>query len=302
MEPTFFLDLLFDPQIFDKSRTPFYIFECDISGAFDVCPFDLIEEVWSTLRLPFLPFIKSYLRGNQAIITTAHGDTEPFDILSGVPQGGTLSPFLWLLSILPICIAVEHLLRPTRPEVGGVPLPSALWVYADDIHTISTSLSDTRKAATLLCIFMASCQIPISQEKSLILTSIGGSDPFIVPVFNPPTSTIDLRSIEALLSRLPLRILGKFFSYDGNHNPPDKAEILLKRITSWAPHCSCSITEMAQIISGAIVSILNFQAPHLTPSHAIFETVRTQALSAIRLSGGLPKSFPNAVLLASKDT
>ena len=75
LEPTFFLDLLFDPGLFDREQTPFYIFDCDISGAFDVCPFVLIEEVWRTLQLPFLPFLQAYLRGNQAIISTAHGDS-----------------------------------------------------------------------------------------------------------------------------------------------------------------------------------------------------------------------------------
>ena len=281
LEPTFFLDLLFDPGLFDREQTPFYIFDCDISGAFDVCPFVLIEEVWRTLQLPFLPFLQAYLRGNQAIISTAHGDTLPFPVLSGVPQGGTLSPFLWLLSLLPICIAVEHLLEPTTPKIGGFPLPSALWVFADDIHTLSVSRSMTREAANLLCLYLIDCHIPISRERSLIYSSMGSMDDIEVLVFDPATAITCPRPIEALHTSTPLRILGKLFNFKGKHDPPDKALLLLQRITSWAPHCSCSLTEMAQIIDGAVNSILNYQAPHLSPSHSVFKLAQTQALVAI---------------------
>ncbi len=70
----------------------------DVSGAFDNVSHERLLHNLRKRRLPLeiVYWISSYLKGRTTQIKLYEGTSEPFDVLTGIPQGSPLSPILYL--------------------------------------------------------------------------------------------------------------------------------------------------------------------------------------------------------------
>lgn len=98
----------------------------DFSNAFNVVSHDLLLSLLSHLKIPSdaLEWFSSYLQGRQQSIRVDDTLSDWCDLDSGVPQGGILSPllFLYLLTSLPLTFSVRIICMPTT--CNYIPTPS----------------------------------------------------------------------------------------------------------------------------------------------------------------------------------
>ena len=137
-----------------------YVASLDIYGAFDTAPH---EELVATMRRMGMDwfiarFLEKWLtrRGFRVRLITTKGRflSRPRDISRGLPQGGVISPFLWIMHfdrffelIGPLAGKAGELL----PGLGG---QSLCLVYADDVpfaiaHRLADGLGRLAEGETL---------------------------------------------------------------------------------------------------------------------------------------------------------
>ncbi len=115
-----------------ERRKEKYIGVCcfDLSSAFDVVDHDILLQklnLYGLSRLS-LKWVKSFLEERHQIIKWKDNISEPSSISCGTPQGGILSPFLFLVMIADIQEYIVH---------------SSVEGYADDVNT--TTVADTEE-------------------------------------------------------------------------------------------------------------------------------------------------------------
>ena len=99
----------------------------DVKGALPNGPCLLLEAVWKRLGLPFYNLASGYIRNRKYTVRTGAGLTPFLEPGSGVPQGGAEGPFLYLLVMLPLALAIEQ----DYPAYVPCPLLSPLVGFAD---------------------------------------------------------------------------------------------------------------------------------------------------------------------------
>ena len=80
----------------------------DVKGALPNGPWLLLEVVWKRMGLPFYNVASGYIRTRKYTVRTGASLTPFLEPGSGVPQGATESPFLYLLVTLPLALTIEQ--------------------------------------------------------------------------------------------------------------------------------------------------------------------------------------------------
>jgi hypothetical protein len=109
----------------------------DIKSAFDSAWHPAIMSALFNKSCPIylIKIIRDFLTGRRAILTT-HGISITIPVNLGCPQGGVLSPFLWI-------VLIDDILR------LSFPFPYMIGAFADDLTTSSTHLSPTQAVSNL---------------------------------------------------------------------------------------------------------------------------------------------------------
>jgi hypothetical protein len=106
-------------NVFEDSKEfkkPCYCMMYDVSGAFDRITHEQIRRGMEILHLPehTQNYIMNKLTGGTYTIKTGHGNTEPFEVKRGCPQGCPLSPIIYIIAMNPLHEGLER-----NPLYGG---------------------------------------------------------------------------------------------------------------------------------------------------------------------------------------
>ena len=135
--------ILLQDTAMDMNPCEMIITSRDVQGAFPHAPHLLLTEVWDAMGLPFLPFMTGYITTQLYAIITAASLTPWTGTHSGVPQGGTEGPFLYLLVTLPLAFELAR----EYPAYAPYPLRFPLVNFADDnLLTTATRHHDPSNA------------------------------------------------------------------------------------------------------------------------------------------------------------
>jgi len=115
----------------------------------------------------FINFIQTFLKGKSRV--KFQGElSEEFDIERSVPQGETISPFLFILAIDPLIRSIHNDESIKGTRTGE--LQVKILVYADDIVLISETKEDLAKMLQHLENYEKASNAKVSQQKSQIIS------------------------------------------------------------------------------------------------------------------------------------
>lgn len=145
----------------------------DFTGAFDNIPWEaILDGVKEYLGPDWVDLIVSYLQGRRVTVAADDGSTSTRYLQKGTPQGGCLSPLLFLLASLLLYTKLERRRELTEDEerwsikIIGYADDFAIAVKAEDIQTLGQALSDCRITAST---WAETRRIPLAEEKEELL-------------------------------------------------------------------------------------------------------------------------------------
>jgi hypothetical protein len=82
----------------------------DVSGAYDEISHEQIRRGMEILHLPqqLVEFVIEKLNNNESSAKTKYGNTRTYNVKRGVAQGCPLSPIVYILSMNPLHVGLEH--------------------------------------------------------------------------------------------------------------------------------------------------------------------------------------------------
>ena len=199
----------------------------DFRKAFDSVSREALAGVLRAYQVPprLANTIMALYANTQAVVLTPDGPTDPFATTSGVLQGDTLAPFLFVLLL-------DWILRTAFPsDTDGFLLRRrtssrhpekrlSVLVYADDLVLLSSSAEGAQRMLTSLEETAAKVGLFINTNKSEVLT---------IPA--DLSATIRCRDHQGLLSDLPRC---HTFRYLGGLVPSVEADLTRRRGLAWA--------------------------------------------------------------------
>src|SRR6185312_3833650 len=130
-----------DAKAFNK---PLFVFQQDISKAFDSIDVNMLKLAMRRLKIPekFISLTSELFTDRYNSVITAFGHTTPYKVKVGIDQGEVLSPLLWVIYIDPLLTALNK--ENTHPYVINNsptlrPVVTSTLGYMDDTNLISCS-------------------------------------------------------------------------------------------------------------------------------------------------------------------
>src|SRR5436853_7813892 len=107
MEPIRILNELIEDA--KEKKSELWIVFQDMSKCYDRVNIYMLEKAMLRLKLPqnFIEIIKNLFTNRKNRIFTAHGLTDPYDVLIGIDQGEVISPLLWCIYYDPLLVEVQ---------------------------------------------------------------------------------------------------------------------------------------------------------------------------------------------------
>lgn len=141
----------------------------DCSKAFDYVSHDYLIEILKERKCGenFLKFISCFLKGTSKIVFK-NSTSDKIKIERGVPQGETLSPFLFILAIDPLLNAIND----DKNIKGSIIANKRVKVmaYADDLVLISESKKDIERMLKHVKVYESASNAKLNETKSQILS------------------------------------------------------------------------------------------------------------------------------------
>ena len=152
----------------------------DVSGAYDNLSHETIERGLDILHIPkkTKAFILNKLKNSTYAIKTAYGNTEPFAIKRGCPQGCPLSPIIYIIAMNPLHVGLEtNPLKKFKGKKDGYVIASRTSKehmiigskgYADDTLVISASEKGRDRMAKWVNEFCIVNRISMNKSKTRV--------------------------------------------------------------------------------------------------------------------------------------
>ena len=234
----------------------------DCSKAFDYVNHNYLIKVLESRNAgnKFLNFIKCFLKGNSKI--TFNGSlSDDLKIDRGVPQGETMSPFLFILAIDPLLNSID-----LDDGIKGVKVGNKrvkVMAYADDLVLIAETKEDLIKMLEHVRVYEKASNAKLNEKKSQLL-SFG-------------TEVIDkIGDISQTKTDERVRHLGFFFNQEGLINNLDEIiEVIYKKVKILR-NLYPNFTTRVNIWKGYAISSLMYQSEVIviTPQQiSMFEKV-----------------------------
>ena len=177
------------PPLFMAQRqlqpgTPNYVFSFDARKAFHTAPHGALHLILRHLSVPpkvidllLFPHICARLR-----IVTAHGLTQPVNMLCGVQQGNPESPLLYALLLEPLLRAQGQRLRPPGEAERGL-----IQAYIDDLLVVAHTLQHCVEGVEAVAAYLGMMGMELNPRKCAMATTQGvlGLQLCLSPMENP---------------------------------------------------------------------------------------------------------------------
>src|SRR5437870_7267365 len=134
-------NILQDAKTFNK---PLFIFQQDISKAFDSIDTNMLRLAMSRLRIParFVDLTIDLFSNRFNSIITAFGNTSPYKVQIGIDQGEVISPLLWVIYIDPLLTMLNNI-NPSPYRIDSdpskLPVEISSLCFMDDMNLFATS-------------------------------------------------------------------------------------------------------------------------------------------------------------------
>lgn len=171
---------------------PLFIFLQDISKAFDSIDIHMLELAMLCLKIPqgFIKLTLNFFTNRSNRVITANGLSDPYKVKIGIDQGEVISPFLWVIYIDPLLVALNN----TNPAPYFISSSSArsnvnisTLAFMDDTTLISSSVDGLVSMLNTANEFYAMNNTKINFSKAKLITNRNPSTPSS-PASPTPTS------------------------------------------------------------------------------------------------------------------
>jgi hypothetical protein len=160
-----------DAQKHDK---PLFLFQQDISKAFDSMDTNMLRLAIERLRIPkrFIDLTLEFFSNRTNQIITAFGNTDPYDVQMGIDQGEVLSPLLWVIYLDPLLTVLNREnIDPYRIDAdNSIPVSSISTLgYMDDTNLLSSSTQGLMHMLSIAQEFYSLNNTKINFDKALLI-------------------------------------------------------------------------------------------------------------------------------------
>ena len=179
-------------QSYDASQ-PMNVVYTDIKKAFDSVNHRILIQVLHAygINVMVVDWIQNFLSNRYQRVCLNNSTSTPLSVLSGVPQGSVIGPFLFLLFI---------------NGVSSCPSPNvSISLFADDSKAYSSSPDDLQQTLDDMSTWLTERQLLLAPQKCMLL-KIGKNS-----ITNDSTYTIDNHPVQEWPS---VKDLGVFISHD----------------------------------------------------------------------------------------
>ena len=183
-EPIHILDNLIYDHHHQHNEQLWFLFQ-DMSKAYDRVNMSMLQKALQRLKLPlsFRTFIRTLFSSRFNQVFTAHGNTDNYQVISGIDQGEVISPILWCIYYDPLLVRIQqsnlgYTLKTDRfTNITEVTPPKfeahvPCLAYMDDTLWLSKSKHDLNDIMLIADSFYHLNDIKVNWDKSVLLTSL----------------------------------------------------------------------------------------------------------------------------------
>ena len=194
-DPIHIIDNIKHDAIINKSEL--WVLLQDMSKAYDRVNVFTLVKAMERLRIPFgfINIIMKLFIPRLNRIFTAHGNTDPYVVVSGIDQGEVISPLLWCIYYDPLLCKIQESPHGYKMSCSWQPdarLPVTQCMsttipalaFMDDTLWIAKSANDLSSIISIANSFYSFNDIQVNWPKSELLVNRIQSEPFTIANFN----------------------------------------------------------------------------------------------------------------------
>src|SRR5215469_2420297 len=109
-QPIRIINNIIEDAILEKNNDLIIFFQ-DLSKAYDRVDITILEKALIRIKIPKITirFIINLFKNRKNNILTCYGNTEYYDVLTGIDQGEAISPLLWTIYLDPLLTKINKL-------------------------------------------------------------------------------------------------------------------------------------------------------------------------------------------------
>ncbi|KAL9968770.1 hypothetical protein ACROYT_G020892 [Oculina patagonica] len=209
----------------ERENIPGLLIFIDFRKAFDTLEWNFLFKCLDAFNFgpEFKRWISTFYKNIQSCVINNGMSSEYFNLTRGVRQGDPLSPYLFLLAVESLAIAVRE-----NEEIKGIAIErqeTKLLQYADDTTAVLSDIESAHKLFQLLDKFrkLSGLKVNSSKTEGLWLGSLKGNE---------------MKPLGIKWPQDPIKALGIFFTYDKKllflKNFSEKLDKIKKLINIWS--------------------------------------------------------------------